>query len=198
MVGGVTSTRTRTRQPGQPKLRNGDIQNEVVGQQANNIGNHDLCFPVGTPILTDQGIIAIDQLDKKKHSIDYKPIVEITKTVSNDTYLVCLKKHALGRNYPSHKTVMSKEHRVLYEGEMVEAGSFIKQFDRVKKVPYTGEPLYNVLLETHETMKVNNLVCETLHPATYLGIKLCNDTEPKPYKLFRKAMGLFKEDKQYK
>ena len=31
-------------------------------------------------------------------------------------------------------------------------------------IQYTGEPLYNVLLETHDTMIVNNLVVETLNP----------------------------------
>ena len=33
----------------------------------------------------------------------------------------------------------------------------------VKKYKYNGEILYNVLMEEHETMNVNNLICETLH-----------------------------------
>ena len=189
IVGGVTSTRTM--RSGQPKLRNrnGDQQ------QANNIGNHDLCFPAGTPILTDQGIIAIDQLDKKKHSIDNKRIVDIILSVNSSSHLVCIKKHALGNNYPSKKTIMTKEHRILYKNEMVEAGCFVEHFDRVKKICYTGETLYSVLMETHERINVNNLICETLHPATYLGIKLFN-SEPTQYKLFRKTLALFRENKK--
>jgi hypothetical protein len=31
-------------------------------------------------------------------------------------------------------------------------------------VDYSGETLYNVLVEEHDKMIVNNLICETLHP----------------------------------
>ena len=34
---------------------------------------------------------------------------------------------------------------------------------------YTGEVLYNVLMEKHDTMKVNNLICETLNPKTSIA-----------------------------
>ena len=34
----------------------------------------------------------------------------------------------------------------------------------VNKVKYTGEMLFNVLLEDYSVMNVNNLKCETLHP----------------------------------
>ena len=33
-----------------------------------------------------------------------------------------------------------------------------------KKIKYDGELLYNILMEDHEKLNVNNLVCETLHP----------------------------------
>ena len=44
------------------------------------------------------------------------------------------------------------------------AKEFLKDFDNVVKVKYTKEILYNVLLEEHDKMMVNNLICETLHP----------------------------------
>jgi hypothetical protein len=44
------------------------------------------------------------------------------------------------------------------------AKEFLKDFDNVSKVKYTGSVLYNVLLEEHDKMMVNNLICETLHP----------------------------------
>ena len=74
------------------------------------------------------------------------------------------KKNALGLNYPNEKTIMSKGHRLYFQGQMCEAYTFIGQFKNVKKVKYTGEILYNVLLGEHSLMKVNNLICETLHP----------------------------------
>ena len=56
---------------------------------------------------------------------------------------------------------------------MVKANDFIKEFENVKKTKYNGEVLYNVLLEEHDKMLVNNLICETLHPDNILA-KLYN------------------------
>ena len=42
--------------------------------------------------------------------------------------------------------------------------SLVGKNEKVYKIKYTGEILYNVLMEEHNTMKVNNLVCETLSP----------------------------------
>ena len=44
------------------------------------------------------------------------------------------------------------------------AKEFLKDFSNVVKVKYNKEILYNVLLEEHDKMMVNNLICETLHP----------------------------------
>jgi hypothetical protein len=48
--------------------------------------------------------------------------------------------------------------------QMFEAYKYLKSYATVKKIRYDGELLYNVLLEKHEIIKVNNMVCETLHP----------------------------------
>jgi hypothetical protein len=47
---------------------------------------------------------------------------------------------------------------------MIEAIHFVGKFKRVFLFPYKGETLYNVLLDEPFTMRVNNLICETLHP----------------------------------
>jgi hypothetical protein len=47
---------------------------------------------------------------------------------------------------------------------MIKAKEFINYFENVKKVKYTGEILYNVLMDQPDKMMVNNLICETLHP----------------------------------
>ena len=65
---------------------------------------------------------------------------------------------------PSEKTVMSKDHKIKYDGKMIEAYKFIGIFKHVKKINYEGEILYNVLMEEYETIRVNNFICETLHP----------------------------------
>lgn len=56
----------------------------------------NICFPAGTPVTTDQGNISIENVDPNKHTINNKPIVKITKTISTDKYLICFKKNSLG------------------------------------------------------------------------------------------------------
>jgi uncharacterized delta-60 repeat protein len=124
----------------------------------------NICFPANTLISTNQGNIAIQYLDPKIHTIRNKKIQLITKTVTQDKYLVCFEKDSLDKNVPSEKTIITKNHGIFYKGKMIYAKEFINKFDNVKKIKYTGETLYNVLLKEHDKMMVNNLICETLHP----------------------------------
>ena len=124
----------------------------------------NICFPSGTLVQTDQGKIAIDQINPYIHTINRKTIIHITKTITTDEYLVEFKKNALGTNFPNQNTVISYEHKILFNGQMCTARSFLNKFNNVVRVKYTGEFLYNVLMEEHSKMNVNNLICETLHP----------------------------------
>ena len=128
----------------------------------------NICFPAGTPIVTNQGIIAINKINPAIHTIRNKKIVAITKTVSPDKYLVRFEKDALGQNLPSEATTMTQNHMLFYKGKMMKAKEFVNQ-DLVTKVPYKGTVLYNVLMEEHDKMVVNNLICETLHPENYVA-----------------------------
>ena len=124
----------------------------------------NICFPAGTPITTNQGTFPIEKINQAIHTIRNKKIVGITQTVTQDKYLVCFEKDSLGINLPSQKTIISKNHGIFYKGKMIHAKEFINKFENVKKIKYTGEILYNVLMEDHDKMMVNNLICETLHP----------------------------------
>ena len=124
----------------------------------------NICFPAGTPVKTDQEIIAIEQIDTNYHTIGNKRILDITQTISLDRFLVKFPKHCLGINRPCKETIMTKEHKVLYKGSMLPAYKFLNISIKVKRIEYSGETVYNVLMENHGTMSVNNLICETLHP----------------------------------
>jgi hypothetical protein len=123
----------------------------------------NICFPAGTPVLTDQGIVPIECIHPNLHTIQRQRIVDITKTVSTDSHLVEFKTHSLEYNYPRQTTRMSLKHKLYYHGKLCEAKTllYLKQVSLVK---YNGEILYNVLLDTHSTMNINGLICETLHP----------------------------------
>jgi subtilase family serine protease len=154
----------------------------------------EICFPVNTPVLTDQGIIAIQNIEPGKHTLRNKRIVAVTQTVSHDDHLVHFSKHSLGHNYPTEDTRMSKHHKILYSGKMISARHFLTGFKNVTKVAYNNELLYNVLLDEHSNMQINNLTCETLHPRSAIA-KLYthnnNHNHAAPITLSRKFRNLF-------
>jgi hypothetical protein len=129
----------------------------------------NICFKAGTPIKTDQGLISIDKINPNIHTIHNNKIEAITQTISSAKYLVCFEKHSLGFNYPSKKTIISKNHKLFYKGKMLEASKFVGHFDGVYKMEYNNEILYNVLMDNYYTMEVNNLICETLHPSNIIA-----------------------------
>ena len=139
-----------------------NVNVNIVFLPNNPISN--ICFPGYTPISTNQGIIPIYNVNPIKHTIGNKKIVAVTKTISSENYLVCFEKDALEQNYPNKRTVMSSDHKILYKGKMIKAKYFIGHFEHVNKVEYTNEPLYNILLEDQGTIRVNNVIAETLDP----------------------------------
>lgn len=128
------------------------------------IGN--ICFTAFTPILTDQGNIPIEQIKAGYHTMRNKPILAVTQSVyATDKYLVSLEKNCLGYMIPSSKTIVSMNHRILYQGKMIKAIEFTKlKINGVSLIEYKGEVLYNILLATHDIIMVNNMICESLDP----------------------------------
>jgi hypothetical protein len=124
----------------------------------------NICFPAGTPIKTDQGDILIEKLQKDKHTINNQAIHFVTQTTSVDSYLIRFAKGSVGHGLPTQTTIMSKDHKIDYKGQLAPASRFLTYSKDITKVKYNGEILYNVLLGTYGRMQVNGLSCETLHP----------------------------------
>ena len=123
-----------------------------------------ICFPKGTPVLTNLGEVAIEKLNTDKHTIRGKEIVAITQSRPLQKHIVCFEKDALSKKVPSQQTLCSMEHKVFYKGEMIKARNLVDLCENVTFNPYNGETLFNVLLKKHDKMMINNLICETLHP----------------------------------
>ena len=141
----------------------------------------NICFPKNTIVTTDQGNLFIENILQNYHTIDDKRIVAVTKTTSIDKYLVCFEKDAIGIHCPIRKTMMSKDHKIRYKGKWIESYKFLGNLRNVHVMEYSGEILYNVLMDEHSAMNVNGLMCETLHPDNVIS-QLHKCTLGKEYK----------------
>lgn len=120
-----------------------------------------ICFIQGAHVETDQAVIEIEKIDPNYHTIGGKKIVAVTKTPGDKMSLVLIRRGLIGRNVPFRDTPITVSHKVLYNNQMIQS-LFVPG-----AVPYsfTEDFLYNVLLKTHERMKVNGMVVETLSPS---------------------------------
>jgi uncharacterized delta-60 repeat protein len=128
-----------------------------------------VCFPKGTPVQTDQGIINIDKIDTKKHTIWNNKIVAITKSIPMQKHIICIEKHSLDKNVPLKDTYISMNHKLMYNNKMIEAKELVGKVEGIYTKKYNNEILYNILLEKHDVMIVNNLIVETLDPNNLLA-----------------------------
>jgi uncharacterized delta-60 repeat protein len=141
-----------------------------------------ICFPAGTPVSTDQGSIPIEKIEPGKNTIRGKEIVAITKTISPFNKLVCFEKGSLGHNIPNKRTYVSLEHCIVYRRRLIPALRFVNKHG-IYYVNYMNNYLYNVLMENHTYMMVNNMMVETLNPknivAKLVSTNLSNDEKIK-------------------
>jgi len=143
-----------------------------------------ICFVSETSVFTDQGTIYIDKIIPGKHTINNKKIVEVTKTRTTQDKLVLIKKHCFSENIPNKDTIMTTNHKICINNKWIKAKELVNNFDNVEFIKYDGEILYNILMETHNIMIVNNLVVETLDPKNSIAI-LVNLPEIQKNKLIK-------------
>jgi hypothetical protein len=137
-----------------------------------------ICFPAGTPVLTDQGYIPIEEINPEINTIRNKTIVAITKTITNHDKIVCFEKHSLGYNVPNQRTLVSLNHGIIYNKKLIPAKKFVGRKNGVYFKKYNGEYLYNVLMEKHMGMLVNGMKVETLDPKNMVAKLYTNKYSP--------------------
>lgn len=138
----------------------GDIMTAIPGNYVL-FNFRPVCFLKGTPVETDQGEVEIDKLIPGVNTINGKRIVKVVETHGSPTCLCLIKKDLIFPDVPNKDTVITKWHKVLFNGKLVKA----KDLPGIHVCQYNGETLYNVLMDEHETMKVNGMTVETLDPA---------------------------------
>jgi hypothetical protein len=148
---------------------NGEILVVISEAPQSQIPLSSICFPAGTPINTDQGLVPIEKISPGYHTIRNFKIEAITQTIQTSNYMICIEPNSLGNSIPSIKTIISPNHKVFYNKTMIEARELSKNIKGIYPIPYSGEVLYNVLLESYEKMIVNNLIVETLDPTNIIA-----------------------------
>ena len=153
-----------------------------------------ICFPKGTPVLTNLGPIAIEKLNTDKHTIRGKKIIAITQSIPLQTHIVCFEKDSLTKNVPSQRTLCSMEHKVFCKGKMMKARDIVHVCENVTFTPYNSEPLYNVVLKKHDKMMINNLICETLHPENIMAKISAMKNKKRKIKAIQELSKIIKEN----
>ena len=57
----------------------------------------------------------------------------------------------------------------MIDGYMIQAKNLVDEFYGVTPISYDGDVLYNVLMDTHNTMCVNGMTVETLDPKSEIA-----------------------------
>jgi len=180
-------------------------RDQKIGQIAqNNLLDANICFIKGTKIVTDQGIIEIQNITVS-NTIRGKKIVMTTKTRNIDNYLIEIKKNAFFENVPNEDTYMTGEHCVFYNSfdyvygvpsenfglrlrfppnnKMVKAKDLVNN-TTILKIYTEHQEVYNLVLEggTSGKMIANNLIAETLDPKSMI-VKILTVIKSKNFSL---------------
>jgi len=175
-----------------------NITEMVLFVNANAVPNAPICFPAGTLVLTDQGEVAIDKIDIKKNTIGGKEIIAITESIPLDNYLICIEKGSLSYNVPNRRTIISKDHKIMCNKNLIRAECLIEYTPSAYKVNYDKKKLYNVLLREHSTMSVNNLTVETLNPKSSVAKIYTGNYTPKQRNGLIKAFNKYNQEMRKK
>jgi hypothetical protein len=135
----------------------------------------NVCFVKDTPVQTDQGIVPIQDINYRFHTINKNKILTVTKTITPDTHLVQIEKGALGN---TKRTILSKNHKIAINHKMVKAEELVNG-RTIIFIPYDDETLYNVLCERHVSMIVNGMTVETLDPTSITALLYKSKYAPK-------------------
>lgn len=142
----------------------------------------NICFRGEAKVLTREGYMEIREV-KRGMRVQGEEIEEVTRTISKEKEVVLMKAGSIMKNMPIEDTVITKEHKVLYKGRMVEAKELVNGRTIVYE-KYKGETLYNILLSGEGKMVVNGMIVETLSPSNNIA------------KLYKMLKGYKEEEKR--
>jgi hypothetical protein len=143
-----------------------------------------VCYKKGTLILTDQGIVSIENIQvgdnvltkgkiynykfiKQNANIRVEPVIWIGKfhvdhiNLNTNSRPICIKKNALDENYPFQDLYVSPEHCLLINGKMITASSLINGNTIYQDMECNNVEYYHLECKKHCAIFANNVLAET-------------------------------------
>lgn len=126
----------------------------------------NICVGESSVVRTDQGPVKITDISTHINTIRGKKIVAVTKVKYVGDHLYNIKKDAFGKNMPDIDTIITGDHGIYVNNLSNNKMEMVKNIrnTNITTIKYGGEYLYNILMEKHGKMSVNNIVVETLNP----------------------------------
>lgn len=117
-----------------------------------------------TPILTDQGLIDIDQITPD-NSIEGVNVKEVISYENSDFQMVLFKKDSIGRNIPNQDTLLSQNQDIYLSKHLLKVKYLINSKDITKEAMET-QKVYDIIMKQSKPFKlrVNNTLIETITP----------------------------------
>jgi hypothetical protein len=157
----------------------------------------NICLSKGTQILCDQGIINIEKINTRKHTINNKQINHITQSIHTDDYLIKIKKNCLSSNSPSSDIICSGDHKILYKNNLIESKNLINEVYGIEKIKNDKRVLYNILMDKHEVIMANNTPVESLHPQNIIAMFYNNYNTPQAREFLSDKIGQMNKNNLY-
>jgi hypothetical protein len=157
----------------------------------------NICLSKGTQILCDQGIINIEKINTRKHTINNRTINHITQSIHTDDYLIKIKKNCFSSNSPSSDIICSGDHKILYKNNLIEAKNLINEVYGIEKIKNDKRVLYNILMDKHEVIMANNTPVESLHPQNIIAMFYNNYNNPQAREFLSDKIGQMNKYNHY-
>ena len=135
----------------------------IIGSGEFGFRGETVCFLGSAEVMTDQGLVAFNKLTTE-HTISNKVIKKVVNVLNAEVVMVFIKKDAFGLNVPNQDMYISRHHGIIINGHLVRARDLVNG-STVQSLLHERSQIYNVLLDTHEVIYVNNMPCESLNPS---------------------------------
>ena len=141
-----------------------------------------ICYTKGTQILTKHGFTPIENIKAgqrvitkgkihknkfidEKSSLKLEPVVWISKFkvdhINSQSAPICIKKHALGKNYPFKDLYVSPNHGLLLKGKMVLAKNLVNKDTIYQDFERENVEYYHLECDNHNGIFANGVLSES-------------------------------------